>query len=341
MLGATYPTARLSNPSRLKPLTDTMSAAVIESSENVRLDQVAVPKPGPNEVLVQVEGCGVNPQDVSIWEGNSQLAYPLPPGAPGREVWGWVAAVGQSGERIKVGDRVTMLSNRGFAEYDVAAQEDVVRLPIETIDMPFPGLMLSQAMNIFSRSAVTKESTVAVVGVGILGALLADLSASVGATVIALSRHQFTLDIALELGAKHTASLAQKHAETISRVAGMSDNRMCDVVFEAVGRQETLVLATELAAQQGQLVLAGYHRGGWRQVNMEIWHQRNLDILNVHNSEPEALRKGLRLAVDEAGSGRLNPGPVCTHIYALTELGEALQTTRQQPDGFLKAMIMM
>lgn len=342
MLGTVYSSARISSPiAALKAVPDTMLAAVIPSSGQVQIQEVATPKPALNEVLVQIEGCGVNPADALEWDSSDYKDYPFAPGAPGREAWGWVAQVGPQVDRIKVGDRVAMLSHRGFAEYDVAVQEDVVRLPIQTLEMPFPSLVLAQAMNIFCRSRVTEGSNVAVVGAGILGLILANLSAQMGANVVVLSRRQFALDIAYELGVKQTAVLTHKRSDAVNKVSKFTNKHMCDVVFEAMGRQEALLTATELTAYNGQLVIAGDHSGGLRQVNLEIWSERSLDIVNPHNRGAELLRNGLRLAVDEAGRGRLNPGPVCSHIYDLAEVGEALNTTRQRPDGFLKAMIIM
>jgi threonine dehydrogenase-like Zn-dependent dehydrogenase len=342
MLGMTYGSAHISSPvAALKTVPDTMLAAVIDAPGHVRIEEVTTPKPRPNEVLVQIEGCGINPDDVIIWENSEHRDYPLAPGAPGREAWGWVAEVGEEVRRVKVGDRVAILSQRGFAEYDVVAQEEVARLPIQTLEMPFPSLVLAQAMNIFSRSNVEEGATVAVVGAGILGSLLVNLSASIGANVIAVSRRQFALEIARELGAAQTVLMNLKRGNIVDKVLKVTNGRLCDVVFEVMGRQESLLVATELTKPDGQLILAGSHVGGLRQVNLEMWSERGLDIVNAHSRNQELLRTGLHLAVDEAGRGRLNPGPVCSHIYDLAELGEALSTTKQRPDGFLKAIVIV
>jgi NADPH:quinone reductase-like Zn-dependent oxidoreductase len=342
MLGMTYGSASISSPvAALKTVPDKMLAVVIDAPGHVRTEEVATPRPGRNEVLVQIEGCGINPDDVIIWENSDHRDYPLAPGAPGREAWGWVAEVGEDVRRVKVGDRVAILSQRGFAEYDVVAQEDVARLPIQTLEMPFPSLVLAQAMNIFCRSRVEEGSTVAVVGAGILGTILVNLSASVGANVIALSRRQFALDIARELGATQTVLMNLKRSTIVDKVTKLTNGGLCDVVFEVMGRQDPLLVATELTKAEGQLILAGSHVGGLRQVNLELWSDRSLDIVNAHSRNQESLRAGLHLAVDEAGRGRLNPGPVCSHIYDLAELGEALNTTKQRPDGFLKAIVIV
>ena len=48
---------------------------------------------------------------------------------------------------------------------------------------------------------------------------------------------------------------------------------------------------------------------------------------------------GIRAAVAAVTSGRLDPRPLYTHVYPLERLGEALDATRDRPDGFLKALV--
>jgi threonine dehydrogenase-like Zn-dependent dehydrogenase len=342
MLAAIRPSIRTISPVfSMKPLPRTMMAAVIVSPRQVQLEEIAVPRPNPGEVLIQIEGCGVCPWDLPVWEGRGRAEYPLAPGHPGHEGWGWVAAVGQGVTNVLVGDRVTMLSQGAFAEYVIAASEEVVRLPASLGPIPFPGEILSRALNVFQRARVMAGDKVAVVGVGILGALLTNLAASAGAEVIALSRRLFALDLARSLGAAHTLALSEEPEELIDYVESVTDGNRCKVVFEAVGKQSPLNLATELTAINGQIIIAGYHRDGLRQINLQMWHQRGLEVINAHTRNPQLLLEGLQMAVEATTAGNLDPARICTHIFGLAELGDALTMTKQRPDGFLKAMIML
>lgn len=342
MLAAIRPSIRTISPVfSMKPLPHTMKAAVIAGPRQVQFEELAVPRPNSGEVLIQIEGCGVCPWDLPVWEGRSRAEYPLAPGHPGHEGWGWVAAVGHDVSNVLVGDRVTMLSQGAFAEYMVAASEDVVRLPASLGAVPFPGEILSRAMNVFQRSRVMAGDKVAVVGVGVLGALLTNLAASAGAEVIALSRRRFALDLARSLGAAHTLTLNEDPVQIINYVESVTDGNRCKVVFEAVGKQMPLNLATELTAINGQIIIAGYHRDGLRQINLKMWHQRGLEVINAHTRNPQVLLEGLHMAVEATATGKLNPATICTHIFGLAELGDALTMTKQRPDGFLKAMIML
>ena len=62
-------------------------------------------------------------------------------------------------------------------------------------------------MNVFRRSDIAAGQTVAIVGIGFLGALLTQLAAAAGARVIALSRRPFALEVARQCGAAATIAL--------------------------------------------------------------------------------------------------------------------------------------
>jgi len=89
----------------------------------------------------------------------------------------------------------------------------------------------------------------------------------------------------------------------------------------------------------GKLIVAGYHQDGPRQVNMQMWNWKGIDVVNAHERDPEVQLQGLREAVEAVASGRLDPRPLYTHEYPLERLGEALDATRDRPEGFLKALV--
>src|SRR5690606_31798195 len=95
----------------------------------------------------------------------------------------------------------------------------------------------------------------------------------------------------------------------------------------------------ELTAEGGRLVVAGYHQDGPRQVNMQLWNWRGFDVINAHERDPAVCMRGLREAVEAVACGRLDPAGLYTHTYPLERLGEALDATRDRPEGFLKALV--
>jgi len=319
-------------------MSDTMRAAVLMAPGEMRVAEAPLPLPGPGEVRVRLEGCGVCASNLPPWEGREWFSYPMEPGALGHEGWGVVDQVGADVSDIGIGDHVAMLSGHAYAEYDVADQSAVVTLPTSLDGRPFPGEPLGCAVNIFRRSEVKPGQTVAVVGIGFLGALLTRLAADAGASVIAIARRPFAQETARRMGAAHVLPM-EDHWQIIEQVKALTDGTFCDVVIEAVGKQWPLDLSAELTRERGRLIIAGYHQDGLRTVNMQLWNWRGLDVINAHERDPQMYTGGIRLAVDAVAGGVLDPTPLYTHTFPLERLGEALDATRDRPAGFLKALV--
>ncbi len=315
-----------------------MQAAVVTGPGQLRLDRVARPEPGPGQVRLRLEGCGVCASNLTPWAGPEWMAFPTAPGDLGHEGWGEVDAVGEGVNGLAPGDRVAALSYRSYAEYDLAEAEAVVPLPAALAGKPFPGEPLGCAMNIFRRSEIAAGQTVAIIGIGFLGALLIQLAVAAGARVIAIGRRPFALDLAKQLGAAEIIPM-NDHWQIIEQVKQLTGGQFCDRVIEAVGKQWPLDLAAELTRERGRLIVAGYHQDGPRQVNMQMWNWRGFDVINAHERDPAMYTQGIRDAIDAVVEGRLDPTPLYTHTYPLEELDTALNNTRDRPDGFLKALV--
>ena len=315
-----------------------MQACVMAGPGRLSVEKVPRPQPGPGEVLLRLEGSGVCASSLPLWEGREWFGYPQPPGAPGHEGWGRVAAVGAGVTGWTEGDRVAGLTYRAHAEYDIAAADALVRLPDSLKGVAVPGEPLGCAVNIFRRSGIERGHTVAIVGIGFLGALLTQLAVHAGARVIAVSRRQFSLDFARQCGA-HDTILMDDHARILEQAKGLTDGRWCERVIEATGLEWPLNLAGELTAERGRLVIAGYHQDGMRQVNVQLWNWRGLDVINAHERDPRRYLEGMRAAVQLMEQGVLDPRPLYTHTLPLARLGEALELTRTRPDGFMKALV--
>jgi threonine dehydrogenase-like Zn-dependent dehydrogenase len=315
-----------------------MQAAMIVGPGRMRVAQVRRPSPGPGEVRVRLEGCGVCASNLTPWAGPAWMQFPTQPGGLGHEGWGIIDAVGAEVEGLAVGDRVASLSQHSYAEYDLAPASAVVALPPSFAEQPFPGEPLGCAMNIFRRADIKAGQTLAIVGVGFLGAILTRLAAEAGARVIALSRRQYSRETARRMGAAEVAPLDDRD-RIISDVKSLTGGALCERVIEAVGKQHPLDLAGELTAEGGRLVIAGYHQDGPRQINMQLWNWRGLDVINAHERDPAVVLQGVRDAVAAVSSGRLDPGTLYTHRYPLHRLDEALNATRDRPDGFMKALV--
>lgn len=316
----------------------TMAAAVFSGPRTIELRSVPLPRPGRGQVRIKLEGCGVCASNLPVWQGRPWFNYPLEPGAPGHEAWGRIDAVGKDVHGLDVGVRVAALSYHAYAPHDLASAESVAVLPKELDATPFPAEPLACAVNAFHRAGITGDSKVAIVGIGFLGALLTCLASRMKAEVIAISRRPFALEIARRCRAAHVIAM-RDHETIIDQVKHLTGRRGCDVVIEAVGAQWPLDLAAELTAVRGRLVIAGYHQDGPRQVSMQNWNWKGLDVINAHERDPQVYAKGMKEAVAMAAQGVFPLRDILTHSYPLDELPRAMHDMEERPEGFLKGWI--
>jgi NADPH:quinone reductase len=109
--------------------TRAMQAAVFTGAQRLQVVSLALPEPGPHDIRIRLEGCGVCASNLPVWEGRPWFAYPLAPGAPGHEGWGRIDALGHDVHGLTLGQRVAVLSLHAYATYDMAPADAVVPLP--------------------------------------------------------------------------------------------------------------------------------------------------------------------------------------------------------------------
>jgi 2-desacetyl-2-hydroxyethyl bacteriochlorophyllide A dehydrogenase len=315
-----------------------MRAAVIDRPGTMSIVDATAPEPGPGQIQVRLGGSGVCGSNLPVWEGRPWFNYPLPPGAPGHEGWGHIERLGDGVTQFTVGMPVALLSQRAFAEIDVADATHVVPISPGLVSQPFPAEAIACAVNVMRRANLWNGQRVAVVGVGFLGAVLVRLAALAGAQVTAITRRRFALDVATSLGATHQVDLTDP-ATTIAQAKATNGQREFDVVFEVTGLQAPLDIASQLTATRGRLVIAGYHQDGLRQIDMQLWNWRGIDVINAHERDDRVYVEGMREAARLVESGALPLDDLITHVYPIEEAAEAFKRAVERPDGFLKAAV--
>ena len=113
-----------------------------------------------------------------------------------------------------------------------------------------------------------------------------------------------------------------------SAVKELTGGAFCDRVIEAVGKQWPLDLAAELTRERGRLIVAGYHQDGPRQVNMQLWNWRGLDVINAHERDPEVYMRGHPRG---RGRRRLRPPRPAPALHACLPAGPARRGARRHP----------
>ncbi len=211
-----------------------------------------VPEPGPAQVRIRVEACGICHSDALVRSG----AFPglVLPRIPGHEIAGRIESVGAGvtmwdpGARVGVGwhgghcfqcaacrrglfincekGRITGINaDGGYAEYVVAAQEAVVRLP-DGLDATTAAPLLCAGITTFNslrNSGARPGDTVAVQGIGGLGHLGIQFAARMGFRTVALSSGSDKEQLARELGAHEYVDTQRVNAAEGLRKLGGAD----------------------------------------------------------------------------------------------------------------------
>ncbi|HZF65410.1 MAG TPA: zinc-binding dehydrogenase [Chitinophagaceae bacterium] len=315
-----------------------MIAAVLKKPQLFELQKQQEPIINTDEVRIRVEGCGICASSIPLWEGREWFQYPMEAGSPGHEGWGTVEEVGETVSKVKAGDRVAFLSFHSYAEYDRANESSLVKLPEGLAGKPFPGEPLGCALNIFDRSDITANDTVAIIGIGFLGALLCQLARSKGAKVIAISRRPYSLGFAERYGADEVIPLTSTW-EVANKVAEITRNNFCSRVVEATGKQEAIDIATEIIGEGGKIIIAGFHQDGVRQVNLQKWNWKGIDVINAHERDTRKYITGMEKAAQAVSNGLIDPALLYTDVLSLDALGKGFELTSNRPEGFMKALV--
>lgn len=315
-----------------------MRAARLAAPRRAEVVTVPPPTPAAGQVRIAIAGCGVCASNIEPWKGPDWMQFPTVPGGLGHEAWGRIDAVGEGVAGFAVGDAVAYLGEQGFAEQEVVAASHVLPIPPDLADRPLAAEPIACAFNIFRRADIRAGQWVAIIGIGFLGAILTRLASDAGARVIALSRRQFSRDLARAHGAELTIAM-DDHWQIIEQVQAITGGALCPRVIEATGHQWPLDLAGELVAEGGRLVIAGYHQNGPRQINMQQWNWKGIDVVNAHERSLETRLAGMREAIAAVAAGRIDLDALITHRLPLEALDAALMLTRDRPDGFVKAVV--
>ncbi|MBN1237463.1 MAG: zinc-binding dehydrogenase [Gammaproteobacteria bacterium] len=306
-----------------------MRAAVFLGNGEHAVAERDIDELGPNQVLLELEGCGICASNIPAWQGRPWFRYPLTAGAPGHEPWGRVRELGEAVRGLMIGQRVTGLSYRAYAECDVANADELVVIPQELDGMPFPGEAFACAMNVVDRAGIEADQDVAVVGAGFIGSVVIQIATAAGARVAAYSARPWSLEQARAQGAV-AARPIQEAAADAGRYAR---------VVECTGVQQGLDAAADLVATGGRLVVAGYHQEGLRTVNMQQWNWKGIDVVNAHERAPARYVGGIRNALDAIRERRLDPWPLLSHRFGLHDIDRAFRLLAERPDGFTKAVL--
>ncbi len=313
-----------------------MRAAVLEAPGRVALHDVEPPEPGPNDLLVAVEVCGVCSSEVDLYLGHNPWAsFPM---RLGHEVAGRVLAAGANAGHHWIGQRVAAVTAQGgCAQQVVVPASGCVLLPDDRA--PEQALLepLSCAVSSYAAIAPPPGEGIMVLGCGFMGLLLIQLLSRLAAPrwLLAVARSEHSLVRAVWFGATAAYTLDQVH----QRVAELSSESGADITVEATGAEQPLAWAASLTRQEGTLAIVGYHQGAGRRVPVHGWNWKALRLVNCHVRHPVRTMDGAQGALHLLRAGVLVSGALISHCFALDEAPRAFAVAAERPPDFVKAVI--
>ncbi len=295
--------------------------------EVLGLAEVALPPPGPDEIIVEVHAAGVNFADLLMIAGSYQEKPPLP-FTPGLEAAGVVAAVGAGVGHPKLGDRVLALTDRGaFAERALARASDVFPIP-ESMDFitaaGFPIAYGTAHGALTWRAGLRSGELVLVLGAaGGTGLAAVGVAKALGAIVIAGARGTDKLALAAAHGADHLIDTGSEDIRArVKDFAAARSKRGADLVFDPVGGAG-FEAALRALAWGGRHLVIGFAAGSIPQIPATLLLIKNLAAIGFYwgsyrRFAPEMLATQFTELVGWHARGKLAP-----HISRTFDLGRA------------------
>jgi NADPH2:quinone reductase len=251
--------------------------------QDLTLEEVATPEPGPDQVLIEVAAAGVNFADTLMIAGKYQ-EKPAFPFSPGLEVAGTIRALGANVAGLRQGQRVMALTDwGGYAEAALARAGDVYAIPdalgwAEAAGFP---ITYGTAHGALRWHADLQPGEVLLVhgAAGGVGLAAVEIGKAIGATVIATAGGPDKLTVAKAHGADH---LIDYRSEDIrERVKEITAGKGADVVFDPVGG-DVFDTSLRCIAWSGRLLVIGFAAGRVPQVPANILLVKNIAVMGVY-----------------------------------------------------------
>jgi L-iditol 2-dehydrogenase len=330
-----------------------MKAAMLYKPEDIRIEEVEIPKAGPGELLLKVKACGVCGTDLRVFLGKKKRGIHFPC-VIGHEVTGTVVEWGEGVQGFGSGDRVAVVPvipclrcayclrgldnlclNRvaigyefdgGFQEYlgvpDVAVRAgNVMKIP-DGLGFEEAALLepFACCVNGNQRSGISLGGTVVIAGAGPIGLMHLKLARVSGAATVIMSEPSATRRAsALQMG----ADVVIDPGETDLRQTVMehTDGLGADSAIMAIGIPALVSPLAEMLRKGGTLNLfAGFQEGAETRIGCNQIHYGQINLTGSASASREHFQQALALVV----SGKVQLKDLITHRFSLEEVPQAL-----------------
>src|SRR5437773_1088586 len=297
--------------------------------EVLKLQDMPQPRPGPEDLLLEVHASGVNPVDFKICRGAFRKGRALP-FIPGYDVSGVVCEMSSAVRGFKIGDAVyaspSIIRNGADAEYVCVDARTTAHNPasldhVQSAALPLIALTVWEAMLL--RAQIRNGETMLIhAGGGGVGHVAIQLAKLHGCRVLTTASRDASIELCQRLGADVVINYSEE--DFVKRVERETEGRGCPIVFDAVGGQ-TFDRSLDCLAVDGRLITVvgtpspDVTRKLFRK-NATLYVEF-VGAPTVYGLHPESQGEILRAVTKLVDEGRLQPH--VSRVFALEQLAEA------------------
>ncbi|MCL5103182.1 MAG: alcohol dehydrogenase catalytic domain-containing protein [Armatimonadetes bacterium] len=335
-----------------------MKVLIIDAPRRLRIEEAAVPEPGPNEVLIRVKCCGLCGTDVNIYNGLFPWAMPA---RFGHEFSGEVAAVGSHVEGFAPGDRVVGENHIGcgdcdyckkgrynlcevaprlfnaFAEYIVTPARSVFKIGTE-LDFDVAALLepLAVAYSATARAEVRAGGNLAILGDGAIGLCSLLMAKAKGVSKVfmtGLKPHK--LELAMRLGAN--AAIDVSRTNSIQAILDETNGEGADSTLATTGWRTMIRDSMKLTRIGGTICVIGLYHGEEPAVIDEMDFIFREQTIRGSFASPNVWPDVIRMLQ----AGQIDPRPLIAHKFPIEQADEAFQTALDDTKKPVKVILAM
>lgn len=337
-----------------------MKAAVCKKPFELSIEEVPMPVPQSDELLIQVKASAVCGSDIKAYQGKHPLIQL--PMILGHEFSGVIVEKGSGVNGFQIGDRVVVepsfvcgqcffcqrmeyylcenLKQLGhqlpgsFAEYAISKARFTYRLdPVIPFDKASLAQPLATCIHALDRAGIRKGQSVAILGMGAIGLLLLQVAKQRGAYLFASDLIEFKLDKALALGAQRVGRGSDLHL--VDEIKGWTNGRGADIVIEAAGTSATVQQAFSSVRRGGTVLLLGITGHEKEEVNLG---RATMDELNLLGTVRYG-REDFPRAIEMIHRGIIDLDTIILKRFALSEAPKVFEEIVRFPESTLKSVM--
>ncbi|MGE0404974.1 MAG: zinc-binding dehydrogenase [Candidatus Korobacteraceae bacterium] len=306
-----------------------MTAAVLYGKEDVKIEQVPIPRLDTGDVLIKVQVALTCGTDLKLYQRGYHARMIVPPALFGHELAGVVQEVGEGVKHFKKGMRVVALNSapcqmcfycsrhqENLCEdllFNNGAYAEYIKIPRRIVELNMlaipNGVSFEEAAMVEPLACVLRGlhetgveigDTVVVIGGGPIGLMFVQIAKLTGCNVVAVVKRDSQVTAARHLGADEVVQITQVQ-DPVEAVRALSpDRRGADVVIEAVGRPEAWEWSIDMVRKGGTVNFFGGCAAGTK-VNLDTdrLHYSEVTLKATFHHTPEAVRKAFALIAEK------------------------------------------